>query len=62
MKTKFGAGRASACAPEKYAEAFELAVSQEHGWVDIQMTVGSLSPYTLTETIDRVCDGSGCVW
>lgn len=64
MKTKVWAHRgASAYAPENTLEAFELAVSQGADGVelDIQMTKDGSLAVIHDETIDRVCDGSGCV-
>ena len=64
MKTKVWAHRgASACAPENTLEAFELAVSQGADGVelDIQMTKDGSLAVIHDETVDRVCDGSGCV-
>ena len=64
MKTKVWAHRgASACAPENTLEAFELAVSQGADGVelDIQMTKDGSLAVIHDETVDRVCDGGGCV-
>lgn len=64
MKTKVWAHRgASACAPENTLEAFELAVSQGADGVelDIQMTKDGSLAVIHDETVDRVCDGAGCV-